>query len=71
MYRDGLAYVSLRYRPSRVWGDNVKLTLVVLPRVSAQDSALPKHWSNAVPLQVGDILMADIASEGDLCEEKR
>ena len=58
--------VGTNHTPARVWGDNVKLALVMLPWVCAHHSTAPEHWSYAIALQVEHIVMAHIASKGNL-----
>lgn len=43
----------------------------MLPGVCAHHSTAPEHWSYAIPLQVEHIVMAHIASKGNLQREER
>lgn len=52
--------------PSWGWGDNIKLTLIMLSWMGTQDTILPEDWCYKVSFQVRNILVADIASKWNL-----
>ena len=58
--------LSFSLSPARGGRDDIKLALDVLSRMRSKDLALPIDWSNTVPLQVSDVMMAHVASKGYL-----